>query len=857
MLKLAKIILIIALLLALSLAAGFGLLQHKLKKLPITNLAYDINQLSLNKIGFSQLSFSLVDPKVDIQLQQITLNWRWSNLLSPSLDLIDIQQGKLALQHWPKTSEQTSKSEFSLPQNWQLPAALPNQVTINNVQLQLPCAEQQCGYLVKADLSKSAQQFVYQLQLADIDSPLNHRVQLSGQLNTGYDLPELNTELNVDNAIELSLQHQFSQTANQLTVNSHIKFNAQPLSPWLQQQLSHWQVQIPKQALAQFTAPINIDSQAQLLISLPLDSQNILQQLSGHWQLSASLPTELSLPSIGLVKGDLAAQISVQQGQVVNYQLQSALELSQVKFSGALQQYGLAIDDVFIEINADGSTQPSLNALPILVKMTTVGVTQAKVNSKLIVNATDDYKVTINNAKLNLEQPKLFYSLADGKQVALSAVAISSEFNASWQAATWQLDLSSLNADIASLAYADIKAKHIKLSLQPSQFSSEQELSFNSSFKLDIASLQQPELVAQPWQYQAQVAGNINNFNLDGRIENAAHLAVAHQIRYRPDMKKVNWQLDDIFILGGNPLAASFMQWPTLLEFNRGKIMAHGSVDFSQNQAVIGASINLNELSGVYDRSIFKALTAQMALNYSTDSLYIDIAEAKLAEFSQGVELGPILLNANYKATNANLMAGIVDLQQLDIMAMGGKVTAKPSKVDLSKSQQLITLQLDKIDLAKVLQQHPTADLTGNGRISGTIPLLISQHGVSVDKGHLAAESPGGELQYRPAAASGMAAGNQSMKVVLDALDNFHYSVLSSNVSYDTNGKLNLALSIQGQNPKLEKGRAINFNINLEEDLPALITSMQLSSQISEKIKRRVQQRLQQKAAKASNGESP
>jgi hypothetical protein len=95
------------------------------------------------------------------------------------------------------------------------------------------------------------------------------------------------------------------------------------------------------------------------------------------------------------------------------------------------------------------------------------------------------------------------------------------------------------------------------------------------------------------------------------------------------------------------------------------------------------------------------------------------------------------------------------------------------------------------------------------------------------------------------------------MKVVLEALDDFHYSVLSSKVSYDTNGKLVLALNLQGRNPALEAGRAINLNINLEEDIPALITSLQLSSQISDKIKQRVQQRLQQQGANNANGAQP
>ncbi len=44
------------------------------------------------------------------------------------------------------------------------------------------------------------------------------------------------------------------------------------------------------------------------------------------------------------------------------------------------------------------------------------------------------------------------------------------------------------------------------------------------------------------------------------------------------------------------------------------------------------------------------------------------------------------------------------------------------------------------------------------------------------------------------------------MKLVADALDDFHYDVLQSSVDYHENGKLLLGLRLQGSNPDLEKG---------------------------------------------------
>ena len=59
------------------------------------------------------------------------------------------------------------------------------------------------------------------------------------------------------------------------------------------------------------------------------------------------------------------------------------------------------------------------------------------------------------------------------------------------------------------------------------------------------------------------------------------------------------------------------------------------------------------------------------------------------------------------------------------------------------------------------------------------------------------------------------------------------------------------ACACRGSNPDLEKGRPVNLNVNLEEDIPALLTSLQLSDRVSETIRQRVQERMQKRKASA------
>jgi hypothetical protein len=71
-------------------------------------------------------------------------------------------------------------------------------------------------------------------------------------------------------------------------------------------------------------------------------------------------------------------------------------------------------------------------------------------------------------------------------------------------------------------------------------------------------------------------------------------------------------------------------------------------------------------------------------------------------------------------------------------------------------------------------------------------------------------------------------------------MDNFNYTVLNSTVDYDQDGTLNLGLRLEGSSPDVQDGHPIVLNINLEEDIPALLTSLQLSGRVNEAVTEKV-----------------
>lgn len=78
------------------------------------------------------------------------------------------------------------------------------------------------------------------------------------------------------------------------------------------------------------------------------------------------------------------------------------------------------------------------------------------------------------------------------------------------------------------------------------------------------------------------------------------------------------------------------------------------------------------------------------------------------------------------------------------------------------------------------------------------------------------------------------------------AMEDFHYEMLESGISYSEDGTLVLDLQLRGSSPRVDSDRPVVLNINLQEDIPALLTSLQLSGRVNDAVTERVRERLQQ-----------
>lgn len=249
----------------------------------------------------------------------------------------------------------------------------------------------------------------------------------------------------------------------------------------------------------------------------------------------------------------------------------------------------------------------------------------------------------------------------------------------------------------------------------------------------------------------------------------------------------------------------------------------------SNSYLVTNGRLMLSSLAGYLPGAQFSGLSASMNFTASNNTFNAQSGRLEI----DNVALGPVPLNFS---SEFNLDFGFgnvhrrVNFLKLKAQIFGGTIFGQNIKLDLSEPNNEVNFKLSNISLTKLLALYPNQELQGEGILSGQISVQQSASGWT-GSGQLASTS-GGVIRYNAADMTNLAS-NPSMSLAIKALKNYHYSDLKTDLQYLPTGQLILKNVFQGANPDLNKGQSINFNLNIEENLPALMRTLQISDEIA------------------------
>lgn len=844
-----------AALLLLLASAGYGFHRWQLFKQQQHIVALDIEGLRLSWSGLYMKRIALArrtaqGEQLDIELHATQLDldawWRPLPLASLEMERLDLSwhpaPDATELYTDDRSNKLPTRDELQRWASW-----LPRHGRVATFNLTLPCLRGRCdqpGELQWQHPGDPAEPIQLSLHLLRDD----HRLTLDAVARHDHAESLLDLQLLLDNQLRLEARQRFEPVEDSTLWEGSLALGELPEAPWLLAWLSDWLV-------VQTPAPDELPQQMRLGASWSVHL--ITDQLLSNWQaqrgelrVSADLPGPWPILGLGELQGrlDLSAKGDNRRWAPTDV----AADLHLLPAPALVDELPAALRPAALHLLVKpGSASELTNQLPLRLQLTAEGPSAAMLDAQLSVDTTAPYTLHLAEARARLSSPSLqlaelrlqgleadlrFHGeagaqtaqlrLDDGSRVVLNSLAASDNFSAD----QLQLNLAglSLEADITDSAM--------------------QRLHASGPAALTIRQLKQPTLRSLGWHWRGQLVSDLRQLVLQGPLTNDAELALDLQLTHDwvESNTHLSARLPEIFLRAGNPLASTLTDWPPLLELNTGRLQAQAELALPANGALAAeATLDARGLGGIYDRTELSGLDASLALTLQGERLQLRIPELTLSQANPGFSFGPISLRGDYLGDLQQIAQGRLNWQTAEARLLGGRLWLDPGSADLASAEQSLNAHLRGLQLPLLLEAYPTEGLSGTGVIDGELQLQRSEQGLSVENGTLQAREPGGVLRFRSAKMQALGQSNPAMRLVVEALDDFHYDRLSSDVHYATDGKLDLGLKLNGRNPALEGGRPINLTVNLQEDIPALLTSLQLSDRVSETIRRRVQERLE------------
>ena len=275
-----------------------------------------------------------------------------------------------------------------------------------------------------------------------------------------------------------------------------------------------------------------------------------------------------------------------------------------------------------------------------------------------------------------------------------------------------------------------------------------------------------------------------------------------------------------------------FKNWSQPFDLFEGEVDMTSLITWGGRELDIQGVLRLNNIGGFYDSNLFRGLNAEVTINGPLQEPVIVTEKLTVSSLDVGLPINNIELA---------LHASIDSVQIKDFLAelLGGQVGQSLIQYGLKQDTNELLVQINGIQLNELLSLE--AGIEGLGTLDGELPVRVTPGGISVPLGELKARAPGGFIKYQGAKSMGDAVADVGVGFALEALENFHYEVLDIKASYNESGQLRLETSLLGRNPDMREKRPVRYNINIQENIPALIKSLKLTQQISDDIERRIQ----------------
>lgn len=155
-------------------------------------------------------------------------------------------------------------------------------------------------------------------------------------------------------------------------------------------------------------------------------------------------------------------------------------------------------------------------------------------------------------------------------------------------------------------------------------------------------------------------------------------------------------------------------------------------------------------------------------------------------------------------------------------------VALRPSLEDLA-----FRVDARNISIATLLDQLDVEALSGEGRLSGSVPIRVENGTVVIDEGRLEALSDGHISARLNQAGEALAQHGEQVSLMVRALQDFRYERFVMTLSRPKEGRTEMGMEFEGHNPDVLDGYPFHFNITFTGDVEPILLALQEGRRLS------------------------
>ena len=740
-----------------------------------------------------------------------------------SINHIVIERLELTIDSLPESSASQSSTVLNLTQilSAELPAIVPERFDIKSLRVK--------GTLLPEPISATFKL----LNREPLQLKVNSREPVTASLQLTRENGSLDLSAQHDSA---TLQANYNYSSGQLTADASYLLAAQNVAD----SLSTGQIPMSAQWQGNFSPDTEFTS-----------LESITSALSGELLLSVKNSVEIvAADSTTAASGKL--QLNLSKGVINFYTLELNGETNNL-MSLNVPELPVQLESVIWQLSSNDQL-----ALPLLKIQQAVNKTHWPVSAKAVakgkknetLNLSSELSVeqkqwqfnSVNFDHLNLQLhnvalPVAEQSLIINKLTAAFSGQISNEAATLQSTESTHIEFSHLNND----ATAVVSFSHVFYPYsEPDDITAELGLSIHA----DALSFDQlPQIKAafnSDFKYRQQkLIGN-------GELRLGEHIRVQHHSEITTNRIQSKVKIHDFNWKQTPQLDALLKHFAPQVVISKATINGHADVNFDWNDnrwQLDNGHVDIQQSDWVADTLSAVDSSLNFQFNANNEQLHVNNAQLYIGSVQQGFTLGPVTAEFGAQIPFDNPKQSTLNLTSHSIKGLGGSISI-PNQSYSMANKFALPVVFEEISLGELMRQYPSNKVAIDGNVSGTIPVHWDSNQFTVDRGYLNALAPGGHLQVDSSALVSVAGNNPSLQTLAGVLSNFYYQQLSTVIDYDKNGKLTLAVKLKGSNPEVENGRPVELNVNLEEDLPALMKGLTLSNSLNEAIRKRVQQKI-------------